>query len=481
MATKYSDYNYQQDIENVLNAKIGWNNATTDEERQKQSDIANSARNRLKAYGYEDIANEISASGADATATRKILEKYSKPTTTTYPVETNNYKSSEVNRENAGSFEKHNDVYDYIMNTDPFETSEGKALMEKYDISGLKARDNAVASGGASNGGNIDSYAAANAMRQNAALVNQGKMAVLEAHQQKIDNARGILSDIGVNIDRVFNQDETAKNNNVARKSEIASVTGYAPDEWVISNNPYMNDDGTLKEEYKDIDFTTVMANAKAQGNTNAYNAAAQARWYKIMGDYGAFGQYDDGNYIVPGAQQTEAGRQFDKQIDASIAITDKEGANAINQLITKGQIDKDLMQTQANITPKELTQSELIALDDTIFAFLQNPWKDVNATEEFFPDVYKGSTSGLLTWQRAAHKLRDAGTQARIIDSLEKAGYEKKDIEQKLVRWAEQIAQQICIEEGKDPDKDGKDFEQVYNDNFYPKGKTPFIDAGRR
>ena len=365
MATKYSDYNYQQDIETVLNAKIGWNNATTDEERQKQSDIANSARNRLKAYGYEDIANEISASGADATATRKILEKYSKPTTTTYPVETNNHKSSEVNRENAGSFEKHNDVYDYIMNTDPFETSEGKALMEKYDISGLKARDNAVASGGASNGGNIDSYAAANAMRQNAALVNQGKMAVLEAHQQKIDNARGILSDIGVNIDRVFNQDETAKNNNVARLSEEANVTGYVPNEWTIKNDDiysqFLNEDGTFKTEKEDVDIQALINSAKASGDTETAKKLSVVRTRKILGNYGKFGQYSNmGDISSMTPQQTEAGRQFDKQIDASLTLADKEAENAltladknaenaINQLITEGQIQKDILKTQAD------------------------------------------------------------------------------------------------------------------------------------
>ena len=40
MATNYSDYDYKSDANAVLNAKIGWNNATTDEERQKQNQIA---------------------------------------------------------------------------------------------------------------------------------------------------------------------------------------------------------------------------------------------------------------------------------------------------------------------------------------------------------------------------------------------------------------------------------------------------------
>ena len=268
-------YDLYSDIQKVFNAKVGWNNATTDEERKKQNEIANAARKNLEAHGYSDVANQISASGADATATRKILEKYA-PTAT---VETNNLKSNEVNRENAGLFDKYNQSYEDLTKTNPFTTEEAKAILGKYSLAGLQARDNAAASGGASNGGNIDSYAAANAMRQQAALIGQGQSKVLDAHQQKIDNVRGLLSDMGVNIDRVFNQDETAKNNDVARKSEIAAVTGDVPIEWVISNNPYLNSDGTIKDQYKDVDFSAVMAKAKESGDTAGYDAAAMARY----------------------------------------------------------------------------------------------------------------------------------------------------------------------------------------------------------
>ena len=367
MATKYSDYNYLQDIENVLNAKIGWNNATTDEERNKQSEIATAARKRLEAYGYDDIAKQISASGADATATRKILEQYSQPKTTTYPVETNNLKSNEVNRENAGSFEKHNEAYDYIMNTNPFETSEAKAILGKYDLAGLQARDNAVAKGGASNGGNIDSYASANAMRQQAGLITQGQGVVLDAHKQKIDNIRGILSDIGVNIDRVFNQDETAKNNDVARLSEQASVTGYTPNEWVIKNddiyNQFLNEDGTFKTEKEGVDIQALINQAKASGDTETAKKLAVVRTRKILGNYGEFGKYSNiGDISSMTPQQTEAGRQFDKNdatvretlktesadtrygIDAEKQIAAANNQNALDQIKAQTEGEKDIL-----------------------------------------------------------------------------------------------------------------------------------------
>ena len=333
MATNYSDYKPYSDVQNVLNAKIAWNKATTDEERQKQNQIANEARQRLYDYGYKDIADQISADGADATTTRKILEKYSPSTT----METNNLKSTEVNRENDSLFKKYNQEYEDLKDTNPFTTAEAKAIMGKYSLAGLQGRDNAVASGGASNGGNIDSYASANAMRQQASLINQGQMTVLESHQQKIDNIRGLLSDMGVNIDRVFNQDETSKNNETARLVEEANVTGYTPSAWTIKNddvyNTYLNSDGTFKKEMENIDIQALINSAKASGDTETANKLAVVRAKKMIGNWDAYGQYaneGDISYMKP--QITEQRRQ-NEQDNATVleSLKTEETINAAN------------------------------------------------------------------------------------------------------------------------------------------------------
>ena len=224
-------------------------------------------------------------------------------------------KTAAVDQENEKLFERYGKEYDDLKKVNPFETDEAKAIMGKYDLAALYGRDNAAASGAGANGGNIDSFAAANALRQQAALINSGQMAVLSGYKQKLDHAAKLLSDMGVNIERVAKEDETAKNGDITRKSQIASVTGEVPDEWAASGNPYMNEDGTLKGIYKNLDFAAIMKNARAAGNERAYKNAAVARFYKIMGDYDAYGRYDDGDYIAPARQITEDARRFDGQI----------------------------------------------------------------------------------------------------------------------------------------------------------------------
>ena len=60
-------------------------------------------------------------------------------------------------------------------NTNPFETETGKSIMESYGIKGNNAAANGVATVASGNGGNIDSFAAANAKNQQLAYKNAGQ------------------------------------------------------------------------------------------------------------------------------------------------------------------------------------------------------------------------------------------------------------------------------------------------------------------
>ena len=248
--------------------------------------------------------------------------------------------SSLVGQQQSNLFDHYNnlmktygqDYKDYMdmVKTNPFSTDEAKAILGKYNLSAIQGRNNQLALGTASNGGNVDSYSAANAMRQQAALYSQAQQNVLDAYNaanstQKIEQARKILSDMGVQIDNTFNRDETAKNNEVQRNETVlngkvsrgattAQVTGQIPKGMQYSSNPFFDDNGNPIE---DIDYKKVIEQAIARGDTQTAQAARVARGVKIWNNYSKYGQYDDGDYGVPNTQ-TEDARQFDAELKNS-------------------------------------------------------------------------------------------------------------------------------------------------------------------
>jgi hypothetical protein len=398
-------YNPYQDIQKVYNAKVNWNKATTDEERKRQNEIASAARKNLEAYGYSDVAGQISASGADATAARKILERYApKTTTTTTPtttkattvpdsttltnpelITTNNNETRNKINQLWGTQTSDRDTmtgkYNKLESTayaNPFETEEGKAIIGKYDLDAMQGRENELASGSASNGGNIDSFAAANALRQQAELTAKGQMVALDAHNNKINNVKGILADLGVYLQnqdkgmqttigiqqeegqRLFENDETAKNNEVARLSEQANVTGYTPTEWTIKNDAvysqFLNPDGTFKKEMEGTDIQALI-NSTTDADTKKKLAVVRAK--KMLGNYGQFGQYiNQGDVAFMDGQVTEARRQFDTQdklardtLAAEVNVNNANNQNKLDLITAETNANKDLLEFQAKLS----------------------------------------------------------------------------------------------------------------------------------
>jgi predicted DNA-binding protein YlxM (UPF0122 family) len=256
--------------------------------------------------------------------------------------------SSLVGQQQSNLFDHYNDLmktntqdyndYMNLVKANPFSTDEAKAILGKYNLSAIQGRNNQLALGTASNGGNVDSYSAANAMRQQAALYSQAQQNVLDAYNakvqnaynstQKIEQARKILSDMGVQIDNAFNRDETAKNNEVQRNETVlngkvsrdattAQVTGQIPKSMQYSSNPFFDDNGNPIE---DIDYKKVIEQAVERGDTQTAQAARVARGVKIWNNYSKYGQYDDGDYGVPNTQ-TQAAKEFDAQLKNSIDL----------------------------------------------------------------------------------------------------------------------------------------------------------------
>ena len=94
-------------------------------------------------------------------------------------------------------------INDY-KNQNPLETDWGKAIMSQYGLGGDVAAKNEWADAASSNGGNIDSFAEANARRQRLSYLNSGVNAVNEASTQRFSNMIGALEKMGVNTQQLL-------------------------------------------------------------------------------------------------------------------------------------------------------------------------------------------------------------------------------------------------------------------------------------
>ncbi len=406
-------YNPYKEIKQVYDAKVAYGNATTDEERKRQNEIATAARKKLESYDYGDIANKISANGADANAVKKVLDEWEKKSdsvtgtfksgvdnpaynqsmATASNMNTKMFDTATSDHSNVNS--KYNDIFGYA-NSDVTQTDEYKSafknIMPAYNLNALQGRDNAVANGAASNGGNIDSFSAANAMRQQMAITAQGQQLAhqmgVDAYKSRVDKARAILNDLGVynqgiysTMDKAvsneaaigqayFDNEQTSKNNETARLSEQAAVTGYVPNEWAIKGDDvyktFLNTDGSFKSEYNNTDIQALINQAKASGDTETAQKLAVVRARKILSDYENFGKYaNEGDVSFMPHQRT-----------ADYDLTNKQIQSAEN--IAKGEIEG----SKYAVDSQERMNSASIAAEERINNANIQASKDVTSTQ---------------------------------------------------------------------------------------------------
>lgn len=266
-------------------------------------------------------------------------------------------KSMSVAQENDSLFKKYNQEYEDLKDTNPFTTEEAKSILAKYDLAGLQGRDNAAANGASSNGGNIDSFSAANALRQQSALINQGQQAVLSAYQQKLDHARNLLSDMGVNIDRVYNQDETTKNNDLSRDIAVSELTGKVHPNLRYNDNPYFNKNGDLINE--NIDYQSIIdaASEKLKSAVNASEKAdleatikyaKQARAHKVLNNP-AYAKYADTISLYT-PDETADFQLSKEQLASNERMADKTNQNQLDLL--EKEAEMEIKKNQAKSSP---------------------------------------------------------------------------------------------------------------------------------
>lgn len=262
------------------------------------------------------------------------------------------------------------DFADYQQNTNPFETDIGKSILERYDLKGMQGRDNEAAAGAGSNGGNIDSYSAANALKRQAYLRNMGEQTVIADWQSRMSGVQKTLDNLGLynqgiydrqqnninlglqqnqqlynneqdRFDRELNRDETKKNGQVSRDVTIMDTTGIVLPQY--SNNPYIGANFDIQDKINEL-----VAQGKDPNTDPEINQLKEARAYKIKNSTDPAIRNLSYDTFTPTSQQTKDFFLNNKQIDSAENIATNQSNNELEA--TKNTNETELAAQNAEL-----------------------------------------------------------------------------------------------------------------------------------
>lgn len=335
-------YNPYDDVAGVVNMKSRYNQgkATGDPNYRSYNEQAKQYYDNLVRNGMGSVADELHAVDYDQAV--DILKRYS-PTpdyedfysdlaATTINNAQNPQSSDTVNRIlnsftntdnllngelkydsngnvigglNADHYNTGKNQLDYLNNFDVTKQSYYEPIMSEYKLKGYNAAQGEYADTGATNGGNIDSYAAANANRQQLAFTNAGMNAALaQANQNQgnwqalYDSMTGHLGNMGtINSNNLATGANIYATDSAERQNAVNNATALAQQEQQNRINQYVtdieaamnkeNNDTTLKQTQMNSDLQRYIAELEAstgrqasQDDLEAARIAAQADMY---------------------------------------------------------------------------------------------------------------------------------------------------------------------------------------------------------
>ena len=245
MAKKYNPY---EDVKKITELKASWHNAK--EQGRDPSQYALDAvqyYNNLRKNGHGRTADDLA--GVDYEGAKGILGEYNEPRPyddwydnlvgqkieeASKPVRSetvdqimavynknNDLLNGDVRKDANGNVVSglNVDYYntgkgqlDYINNLDMTKQPWYENLMAQYQLGGQNAAKGALATGAAGNSGNIDSYAAANANRQQLAFTTAGTQAALDTIAQQLAAYQNMYDSMGSHLGTMGAQNNDALN-----------------------------------------------------------------------------------------------------------------------------------------------------------------------------------------------------------------------------------------------------------------------------
>ena len=186
---------------------------------------------------------------------------------------------------------KYGDLYSHIKETDYTQKPYYKTIMESYGIAGDDAADAESASGAGANGGNLDSYAAANARRQRLAFANAGQSAALAAYNAEIGNLLNTLNSLGVNVNDLYatwSGDLSSQRENATNRylGELDSETQKYVSDNQLTGTKYVSDKDSETQKYvSDNQLTGTKYVSDKDSETQKYVSDNQLAGTKYVSD----------------------------------------------------------------------------------------------------------------------------------------------------------------------------------------------------
>lgn len=436
-------YNPYNDVKNIVNQKGTYNErryGTAKGDYKQAADNAVQYYESLKSNGDSSLADELN--NASYEKALEIMSRYSPdassisttPVTDSIGEKASSYLNSikdqispstntntalgtangavgslvnqyftDANSVNTQNSKLQNSIYDYAnaqsgrydslnnynLNTNPYTSDIGKSIMSNYHLKGYDASQDATANVAGNNGGNIDSYAAANANRQQLAFTNAGNEAVLNDFNSRVANSLSILQSLGVDVGDAYDKVQTSINSGITQNASTlegantamqTAVNGSIASDEVRTNaaTSVLSDLMSLAKQEVEAStardgYTSQETLAKVdsdlqtklmQMGVDADTAAATAEYaLQQLKNEGAIAEADTkGQYDLAGVQYKAnsdlAGTQY--KANADLAGTQYKSNNDYNATIDKANIDNstDLIKYYSGMNTKQTNSS---------------------------------------------------------------------------------------------------------------------------
>lgn len=206
----------------------------------------------------------------------------------------------------------------YINNFDVTAQPYYKGIMDAYQLKGSNAARGEQASGAANNAGNIDSYAQANANRQQLAFTTAGIESALAAANQNQANWQNLYNSMTGHLNNMGNQNANILNayqnvyatDSAERQNAVNTAAILAQQEMQDKINKYLADVG--------YDQAVYMADKELEGSK--YASDANTRAAQIAADADRYA-----------ANQSYAGKVYASDTEKAIADMNANGTSGKN------------------------------------------------------------------------------------------------------------------------------------------------------